>query len=474
MSFLAIDLGASFIKGAILDLEKMCLKNVLRFPFPGFINGPSPFHREVDPEAILSVFTELLHDLLSFAPECAGIVMCGQMHGLILTDSRGKPLSNFISWQDKRILQPHPLPNENETYFDALSKRISPVERQQLGNELRPGLPICSLFWMHEKKELPAGAIPASLPDFILTNLCGNRVGMEPTMAAAHGMLNLETLEWHHSVIENLGLGDLQWPPVCSTGEIVGALKSTSRQVACYAPVGDHQCTVVGACTDSDELSINIGTGSQVSFICSQREYGDYQTRPFFDGQFLRTITHIPAGRSLNALIKLLTELTKGGEIDLSEPWTNIAQAVGKIKNTDLSVNLTFFPGSFGDRGEISNIREDNLTVGHLFRAAFENMANNYWACASRLSVKKSWRNLVFSGGLAQKLPVLREIIAQKFQTGYKVSPSSEDTLLGLLVLARFFTDHSINTLRQLTEKVRQSYSEKNSIIFEKFSSKNQ
>ena len=98
------------------------------------------------------------------------------------------------------------------------------------------------------------------------------------------------------------------------------------------------------------------------------------------------------------------------------------------------------------DRGQIGNIHEEELTVGHLFRAAFQNMADNYYASALRLAPRKNesatgdWRRLVFSGGLAQKMPVLREVICAKFQADSRLSPTSEETLLGLLALALVFS----------------------------------
>ena len=66
---------------------------------------------------------------------------------------------------------------------------------------------------------------------------------------------------------------------------------------------------ILGALLQRDELSLNISTGSQVSLLKPKVEFGNFQTRPFFDGRFSITITHIPAGRALNALVKLLSEL---------------------------------------------------------------------------------------------------------------------------------------------------------------------
>jgi hypothetical protein len=225
------------------------------------------------------------------------------------------------------------------------------------------------------------------------------------------------------------------------------------RPVPCYTPVGDYQCALVGALVGTEELSLNISTGSQVSRLTTGLTLGEYQTRPFFDGKFLNTFSYTPAGRALNVLVDLLSEFTTARNDDSQDPWTYIAEAARQVADTDLEVDLTFFAGPEGDRGAISNIRGDNLTVGHLFRAAFKNMAEKYYTCALRLWPERAWKNVVFSGGLACKLEVLRETIQKRFGTDYRLTPFIEDTLFGLLVLASVFSGRA-NSVEELTKEL--------------------
>jgi hypothetical protein len=184
---------------------------------------------------------------------------------------------------------------------------------------------------------------------------------------------------------------------------------------------------------------------------------GDYQTRPFFDASFTNTFSHLPAGRSLNVLVDLLSELAQQSGTAIPDPWQYIARAAAAVDHTDLELKLSFFPGPCGDKGSISNIREHNLTVGTLFRASFENMAQNYYDCALRIWPDRSWKNIVFSGGLARKLRLLRKIIEQKFQTGSRLCPLEEDTLLGLMVLARVFSRRA-ESVQQGMDDFRRHY----------------
>jgi sugar (pentulose or hexulose) kinase len=458
MTLIGIDIGTSFIKGAVIDLDGLRLQHIQRIPFPEPLPGLPPLFREYDPQSVLDAVSSLLKDLLADAGECEGLVMCSQMHGLVLTDRQSQPLSNLTTWQDQRGLALHP--SGRGTYFDVLSQRIDPDERRQMGNELRPGLPVGLLFWLAEQGQLPGGgAIPAALPDFIMSNLGQAFPVTETTNAMSHGLLSLDTLQWHTGVITRLGLDGLCWPDIVPHGTVVGRLAVGDRSIPCYTPIGDYQAAILGALLREGELSLNISTGSQASLLRPGLEFGDFQTRPFFDGRYLACITHIPAGWSLNLLVRLLSELAEVQQIRLADPWSYISQAAAAVHDTRLQVDLAFFSSSCGDHGQIANIHEEELTVGHLFRGAFQNMADNYIASALRLSPARNWRKLVFSGGLAQKIPALRELICAKFQVDYRMCPTSEDTLLGLMALAMVFSGR-LTTIDQAIRLLEQKYTE--------------
>lgn len=452
MSFLGIDLGTSFIKGAVLDLESRQLGHVQRIPFPDPLVSEGPLQCEFDPHEIVAAVRTLVNELALRTPECEGIVVCSQMHSMVLMSETGEAKSNCLSWRDQRAMLPHP--SGSGSYFDMILRRIGPKQQRQLGNELDPGRPLCFLFWFAEQGRLPPGLIPVSMPDFVLSVLCDSAPGVEATNASAYGALNLETMGWHHEVIEELGLDDLRWPELRKQGEVVGHLNIGGTRVPCYTPVGDYQCALAGALFSEEEISLNIATGSQVSRMTTPLTLGDYQTRPFFGEKFVNTFTYPPGGRSLNLIVDLLSELAVAQSVELRDAWATIARAVREVKNTDLDVDLSFFPTPLGHRGRITNIRGDNFTLGHLFRAAFKNMANCFYDCAIRLWPEKSWKRAVFSGGLAARLEVLREIIQGRFGTDYRLTPFAEDTLFGLLILASVFSGRT-GSVEELTKQLR-------------------
>ena len=455
MTFIGLDLGTSFIKAAVLDLDASELQQVRRVPFPEPINLPDPVLVEFDPSGIVATAKRLIDQLAASSTSYEGVVMCTQMHSLVLMDERGEAQSNCIGWRDQRALEPHP--SGSGSYYEVLKQRLTAQQKRELGNELPPGAPICFLFWLAEQGLLEPGLVPVSLADFVLGTLCSSTPSVESTNAMAYELLQLKTLDWHKEVIKELGLDKLHWPPIRRHGDVVGRMKVGGRTVPCYTPVGDYQCALAGALLSEDELSLNISTGSQVSRLTNQLVLGNFQTRPFFDAKFTNTFSHLPAGRSLNVLVDLLGEFAQHSGTAIPDPWEYIARAATAIDHTDLEVKLSFFPGPCGDKGSISNVREQNLTVGTLFRASFENMAQNYYDCALRIWPDRSWKNIVFSGGLARKLKLLRKIIEQKFQTGSRLCPLEEDTLLGLMVLARVFSGRA-ESVQQTMDDFRRHY----------------
>ena len=431
MPVLAIDIGSSSIKGAAVDPATASLGPLLRRGFPEPLAGLSSGHFEVDPHAIVAAVREVIEELVHHAPAAEAALFCGQMGGVILVDGENRPLTNYLSWRDQRALGPHP---SGGTYLDEIRRRWDGNEFRELGGELKPGSATSLLFWLAENGHLPPDATPLTLGDFVLAQVAGAQPHTEPTQAI--GTLNLTTGDWHRSAFAKLGVDHLHWPPLIECRQRVGSIRCGQREIPCHPVVGDQQAALRGVELAAGELSLNISTGSQVSLLSRELQLGDYQTRHYFGGRYLNTITHLPAGRSLNVLVDLLTELATAQGVRLADPWEYIARAAAEAADSDLDVDLAFFAGPVGDRGRIDGITLDNLFAGSLFRAAFRYMADNYWTCAKRLLPNRQWRRAVLSGGLTQKVPILRQLLAERFGECRECA-EGEDVLLGLAGLWR-------------------------------------
>lgn len=74
------------------------------------IGSLPPHHHELTPTALTATVRDLIEELLPLAPRCAGIVLCTQMHSVVLVNNVGTPLTNIVTWLDQRVLEPHPAP----------------------------------------------------------------------------------------------------------------------------------------------------------------------------------------------------------------------------------------------------------------------------------------------------------------------------------------------------------------------------
>ena len=430
MNFLGLDIGSSSIKGAVLNLDTMFVGATVRRACPERLPGPA-LHFEIDAAAMVAAVASVIDELVEKVEDIEGIVSCSQMAGIVLVDAAGNAQSNYLSWRDQRSLEPHPA--GAGSYYDVLREHITAEGMVQLGHECKVGSALSLLFWLFENGQLPVDTTPLIVADYVWRVLCDAEPVTEYTNAL--GTIDLNTRKWHAQALKRLRLDGVEWPRLCEPYEVIGEFKTSRGVVPCYPSVGDHQCALAGTLLQKNELSINVSTGSQISLLASSYQPGNYQVRPYFDGQYLNTVTHLPAGRSLNAMVDFLTEIARSQKIDLADPWPYINQAV-KAAACELEVDLAFFAGPVGNRGALRNITVENLNVGNLFRAAYQNMADNYDRCSRRLSVDKKWDRVVISGGLVQNSDVLRELVLEPFRCPHRVYASTEETFQGLLALA--------------------------------------
>jgi sugar (pentulose or hexulose) kinase len=73
--FLGIDLGTTFLKGAVLDLDRRDFTHIRRVPVPPPVGGLPPTRYELDPSAVVDAVGTLLEELLRAAPDATGLVL---------------------------------------------------------------------------------------------------------------------------------------------------------------------------------------------------------------------------------------------------------------------------------------------------------------------------------------------------------------------------------------------------------------
>lgn len=446
MKYLGIDMGTSFIKSAVLDLEENQITDINRRKAPDPTTASDSLRKEYEITAIADIVKHLIKKHLSSDRRIAGIVFATQMHGFVLMNSNFKPVTNYISWEDERGLEK--FAGGSQTYLEMINERLPKEEIKKTGMEIKPGLAAVNLFHRLQNNEInnEEDLYFCTLGDYIISHLSGEKPYTHLTNAAASGLVNLDTDNWNENIIDRLNFKDIILPEIIDERKSAGYLKMNGHKISLHPALGDHQAAILGVLlTPGKELSINIGTGSQMTLIEDELEYGNYESRPYPGNKFLRTITHIPGGRALDVLINFVKDI--GNKIfdienfDESKIWQRIMDEVENCDyfyNNDLEVNVSFFEGlTIPYEGSIKNIQPSNFSIENIFVGAFNRMGHYYDDMFTKLSVSKNEvEKIIFSGGAARKNKILRDLIAQKIGLQAELAPFVEDTLVGLFQLA--------------------------------------
>jgi len=474
MGYIGIDIGSSYIKAAYLDVEKFEISEIEKHKSPGFVrqdrDDDNNYTKEVDADAVLAIVKNIIDGYVvrhnnadsgnGSNTGIEGVLFSTQMHGFILVDGdRGTCVTNYITWQDERsLMKPE---GSNETYLKKLEKLVDNEDIRKSGTRLKPSLAICNLY--HWKSNNGTCGMPlqfCTLGDYIIMRLTGEKPTCHITNAASTGMVDLIKGSWNMDMINKLGFGGISFPKIIKEDVAGGIYKTAGKEIPLYPAVGDHQAAVYGTFLRPEkDLAINMGTGSQLCLVSRELTLGDYETRPFFEGMYLRAITHIPGGRALDVLVNFIKDIGEkifGLAAEEKDIWNRLDRYLAENSknrsdedsedflkmdfddNEELEVGISFFKTSvlpYG--GFIKNINSRNLTAEGLFQAAMKGMAENYHMLHKRvLADGDVLERIICAGGLARKNPAILKLIAGKFGLPVSYAPYQEDTLIGLLRLA--------------------------------------
>lgn len=269
---LAIDQGTTSTRAIIFDQKGSIvssgqMEHEQIFPKAGWV--------EHDPMEIWANTREVIGQALSKASltrhDIAAVGITNQRETAVVWDrNTGKPVYNAIVWQDTRT----------QSIVDRLAKDGG-VER------FKPtvGLPLATYFsgtkivWILENVE---GAREAAnngdlmfgtTDTWVLWNLTGGTDGgvhaTDVTNASRTLFMDLETLQWDHSILEAFDVPASMLPEIKSSSEVYGTVHGSSllREVPVAGILGDQQAATFGqAAFDTGESKNTYGTGNFLIF----------------------------------------------------------------------------------------------------------------------------------------------------------------------------------------------------------------
>lgn len=255
MKDLYIDIGSTNIKWATNGKKKVYNEN---FPLP---SREEEVFYEVSEKEIINTIKKIINIAMPNR-----VFFSVQMHGYLLLKD-GEAVSDYISWRDERGGNTAPDFCITEEY----------------GVGVKPNLPRLSL--QTQKIEYDEFC---TLGSYISHCLTGKNIS-HITDCAPSGFFNVKE-KTRDIVSFKLPIATYQVEPV---GTYNGAL--------IYTPTGDQQASVLGAVgLDFNGLILNLGTAGQMCCIEDEFVTGEYESRPFFGGKILCTVTRIKGGRFID------------------------------------------------------------------------------------------------------------------------------------------------------------------------------
>jgi glycerol kinase len=214
----------------------------------------------------------------------------------------------------------------------------------------------------------------------------------------------------------------VEMPNIITEMKVIGHTPGTSIPV--FAAVGDQQASLLGAGLGPNIAIVNAGTGGQVAKLVSNIPQTQNKIRPYFEEQYIETITHIPAGRFIAKFLRRAND-HYGTNFDWTWLWQDSDFQITEPPSPKLDWNYDSFFGRYINEQK-SICEAKNTFLGEL--------SKNFTGALSKLDLKET-ELIILAGGVAQKWKIMKREIQNEFGIPIEVSTSAETTLNGLAIL---------------------------------------
>lgn len=449
---LSLDLGTTSIGAIAINTDGAVVRQV-RLPNDSALSGLPSGCAEQSPARLRTLAIDALRQLaaqLTERPHCLGLT--GQMHGMLLVDVARRPLTNLITWQDRRANLA--APNSTATYLEQLLGSCAESDLSQTGCRPAAGYLGTTLFVLQQQKFNFVNAHRAAfLADWIAAELTGIEIVTDPSNAAASGVYDLQNGCWNDELIKITGAPRSLFPAVCESGTVIGTLTSDVA-VATGLPVGlpvcnaigDNQAAVLGSVRAGEPaIQINVGTGGQINWPIET-----FTRVPGMDTRYLPLgrLMLVGAGLSGGDAYAWVNRTTAnwlaefGIEKSRDEIYTRMNELAAQVSEDNAGLACEpLFRGTRRNpsaRGEFRGISFDNFTLGHVARAVLQGIADgmySFYEQAGDVRPEKLTRIIGSGNGLRQN-PLLVRAVSQTFNRPVLFPVHEEEAAYGTALLA--------------------------------------
>ena len=373
----------------------------------------------------------------------------GQMHGVVLADTTGTPLSPLITWQDGRGNR---RAGSGRSYVDEVRHRLGAAAPAESGCTPASGYGAVTLLRLREEGLLPAGATALTMQDLLVATLCGQMV-TDATDAASWGLFDVRHGErWLPGAADALGLPESLLPAVLPTGSLAGTLLPGPAERTGWLPaglpvavaLGDNQASFLGSVPAlADTVLVNLGTGGQMSVpLDHYTRVEGLDTRPLLPGLWLLVGASLCGGRAYQVLERFFAAVGRdlfGNEDDTSRyELMNRLAAAAEADCGGLLAD-TRYAGTRLDpaaHGALLGITTDNFTPANLTRAVIAGMVEElaaFYRQAHEAGAHPT--HLTASGNAVRRNRLVRQEIEHRLAMPLTLPPCEEEAAYGAALI---------------------------------------
>ena len=449
---LALDLGTTSIAAVAIDAQGNLVAQV-QLPNDSAIAGLPAGYAEQNPLRLREIACDVLRRLaerLSDTPHCLGIT--GQMHGGLVVDSNRRPLTNLITWQDRRANLPDP--NGSGSYLDSLLRECPEQALHSAGCRPAAGFFAVTLYVLaRQGKTFAPPCRAVCLADWIAAELTDRPLCTDPSNAASLGVFNLERRTWSDDLLAACRLPCALMPGVRESGAVIGGLTGKMSQVTnlpeglsiCNA-IGDNQAAVLGSVpAGNPAIQINVGTGGQINWpIAKFTRLPGMETRYLPVGRLMLVGPGLSGGDAYAWVNRMAAKWLSafGVERSSDEIYARMNELAESVpESADSLVCEPLFRGTRwkpAARGEFRGVTFDNFSLGHVARAVVCGIADGMYSFyeAAGNSRPKHLDRIIGSGNGLRKNPLLVREISRRFARPVLFPAHQQEASYGAALLA--------------------------------------
>lgn len=441
MNILGIDIGTTTVTALVLNTDTKTAKSVT-LKNDSFIDGRS-FEKLQSPEIIIDTVKKAVKDVTAgIKIESVGVT--GQMHGILYLDKNNTPCSPLMIWQDGRGNEIY---KDNITYAEYLTK--------ETGIKSASGFGLTTHFYNVVNNEVPKDAVKlTTIHDYLVSVLTGSDVVTHSSDGASLGFYDLVKNEFSREALKKVGISFDMLPKVIKTTSVAGTTNCNFLPdgIPVSVAIGDNQASFLGSVAERESVLVNVGTGSQVSFITKEvKELSNGEIRPLTDDDYIFVGSSLCGGRAyaiLKNFFTLCADFLGGNSDDLYNRMNSLSRDVFDLENP-LNVSCEFCGTreNPNKRGFIENISEDNFTPTHLICGFLKGVSKELKDMFDSADILLDFepKELVCSGNGLRKSGVWRKIFENDFSLKSTLPKHSEEAAVGACIFSSVASGIYIN-----------------------------